>query len=552
MNVVAPPACVEHQRLISASTYYGIGGTAKYLARPRSLADVQQCLNWALTNRLPVAVLGCGSNLLFADGEFGGLVICLSGMTNAYWESSDSLYVEAGVSNTEIAEICLDAGRAGAAWMYRMPGHLGATVRMNARCYGGEISQIAESIFTVDVYGCLHIYSGKDVFHGYKKTLLMDSPEIVVAARLKFPTTAEREELLSFMMSCEADRHRKHHFEHPSCGSTFKNNYQVGRPSGQVFDECGLKGSRVGQSEVSQFHANFVWNLGGATSQDMLTLAAHMRERALTLKNADLELEVQPVGLFEQKIYDACAMNRLGPSFTEGASRSQWVGLLWHPQSVISASTARYPKVLMQSPYQQYFRTPGSGRDDLHVQLLQVMSIADAKLSPDKPFLRWETVRSSGTWQQLFPLRPAQQPDFLDELWMFSVSELFIAHGNNNSGEYLELEMTPDGHWIAIAFDAPRKRKPNHQIPKKELWPQLNWQVGEDTLACEIPYRLIAPLICNNELRVQACLSLGGEGWFLAPHWAPSASEDCWDTQHKPDVKPDFHQPQRFWRVALD
>ncbi|NBW82357.1 FAD-binding protein [bacterium] len=84
MSVVVPPACVEHQRLISASTYYGIGGTAKYFAQPRSLSDVQQCLNWALHHRLPVAVLGCGSNLLFADGEFGGLVICLSGMTKMH------------------------------------------------------------------------------------------------------------------------------------------------------------------------------------------------------------------------------------------------------------------------------------------------------------------------------------------------------------------------------------------------------------------------------------------------------------------------------------
>ncbi|MFZ9520340.1 MAG: UDP-N-acetylmuramate dehydrogenase [Silvanigrellaceae bacterium] len=550
MKSDARPECIEQHRSIAGSTYYGIGGQARYFASPGSVAEIRSCLNWALQNKLPVAVLGCGSNLLFADGEFNGLVLCLSGMTNAYWETNNTLYVEAGVSNTEIAEICLDAGRAGAAWMYRMPGHLGATVRMNARCYGGEISQIAESVFTIDVHGCLHIYKGKDVFHGYKKTLLMDSPEIVVAARLKFPSTAAREELLEFMLTCEADRHRKHHFDHPSCGSTFKNNYQVGRPSGQVFDECSLKGTRKGQSEVSQFHANFVWNLGGASAHDMLSLAAHMRERALTLKNADLELEVQPIGLFDQQIYDGCAMNRLGPSIKDHSS--QWVGLLWHANSTVQEPTVQWPKTLMQSPFHQYFRTPGAGQADVHVQLIQMISIEEAKMHPDKPFLRWETVRNSGTWSGIFPISPDHPPGFLDELWTSSVSELFIAHGNQNSGEYLEFEMTPEGHWIAIAFDAPRKRKAGHQIPKKELWPQLNWQVEENQMACDFPYKLLAPLLFKNELRVQACLSLGGEGWFLAPHWAPSESNECWDTQHKPDVKPDFHQPQRFWRVALD
>jgi hypothetical protein len=70
--------------------------------------------------------------------------------------------------------------------------------------------------------------------------------------------------------------------------------------------------------------------------------------------------------------------------------------------------------------------------------------------------------------------------------------------------------------------------------------------------SAELPYSLVEPLIHNGGLRVQACLSLGGEGWYLAPHWAPSSSSECWDTQHKPDVKPDFHQPRRFWRIALD
>lgn len=101
------------------------------------------------------------------------------------------------------------------------------------------------------------------------------------------------------MLQCERDRHGKHHFDFPSCGSTFKNNYAVGKPSGQVFDELQLKGFRSGGAEVSQFHANFVWRKSGeATAIDMLSVAGHMRQTALQQKSYELELEVQPIGLF--------------------------------------------------------------------------------------------------------------------------------------------------------------------------------------------------------------------------------------------------------------
>jgi len=571
------PACISENKSVATTTYYGIGGTARWFAQPRSLAELALSLAWARQRNLPIAIIGCGSNSLLADGTFNGLLLTLNELATCYWETAETLYVEAGVSNTEIAEVCLDAGRAGAAWMYRMPGHLGATVRMNARCYGGEISQIASEIFTLDVFGQLHIYQGSDVFHGYKKTLLMDTPEVVVAARLSLPTTAPREELLAFMESCESDRHRKHHFDHPSCGSTFKNNYSVGRPSGQVFDECGLKGTRRGDSQVSQHHANFVWNLGHASAHDMLSLAAHMRAQALSIKNADLELEVQPIGLFNADLYSGCALNRLGPSVEE--NHAYWVGLLWHPHAQTpirrwqheSAKAAlaqsgkaipeNQPTVLFESPFLGYFRTPGAGEPRLQVRLVQTLALPDATKNPKQPFLRWETRRTDASckaaWEEFFPLRPntagrgQQAPHFLDQLWLHSVSELFIASGNPDSGEYFEFEFTPEGHWIAIAFDGPRRRKPAHTVPSASLWPELPFFKDDTQFGTTFSYELLAPLIHKNEILIQACLSLGSEGWFLAPHWSPSGSAECWDTQHKPDVKPDFHQPQRFWRVAL-
>jgi len=534
------------------TTYYGIGGNAAFYARPRGLKELAECLRWAQAKPLPIGIFGSGSNALMADDTFAGVIITLAELTTSYWETETTLYAEAGITNTELAEICLDAGRAGAAWMYRMPGQLGATIRMNARCYGGEISQIATEIFTMNMTGQLKIHSGQEVFHGYKKTLLMDSPEVVVAARLYLPHAAPRDELLNIMETCESDRHRKHHFEHPSCGSTFKNNYAVGRPSGQVFDECGLKGTRIGQSEVSQFHANFVWNLGGATAADMLGLAGHMRERAQTLKQADLELEVQPIGLFPNEVVERCALERLGPLIPEGSAH--WVGLHWHPTVANHhKNSLACEKILLAAPFQDYFRTPGRGQPELSVRLVQLQSCADAARNPDAPFLRWETHKKNPnqSWSELFPIQPQVPVGFVDELWNSSVSELFIASAKPGATDYLEYECTPQGHWIALAFNAPRARKTEHLHPTGELWPDFQFEQHGQYFSINFSYSRLAPLIHDGALLVQPCLSLGNQSWLLAPHWAESGSPECWDTQHKPDVKPDFHQPRRFWRVAL-
>ena len=152
------PHCVVSHQHVGSTTYYGIGGVAEYYSQPRSVAELQHAIRWAKAQELPIAVLGCGSNALVSDGHLNALVICLSELKVCFWENDSVLYAEAGVSNTEIAEVCLDAGRNGATWMYRMPGHLGATVRMNARCFGGEISQIAVDIFTIDTHGKLKIH----------------------------------------------------------------------------------------------------------------------------------------------------------------------------------------------------------------------------------------------------------------------------------------------------------------------------------------------------------------------------------------------------------
>lgn len=518
-----------------------MGGVARYFAQPRSLSELQSVVLWGRAQNIPLAVLGSGSNCVFADDEFAGLVISLELLNHWHWEQAmagggASLWCEAGVTNTEIAEICAAANRKGAAWMHRMPGQLGASIRMNARCYGGETSEIVMEVLSLDVFGTLKLWQQKDIFLGYKKTAFMDRPEMIVAARLFFPEQEEATALISQMQACESNRHEKRHFYLPSCGSTFKNNHAVGKPSGVIFDELGLKGTRVGACEVSQYHANFIWNTGQAKTVDLLNLTAQMKKVALEKKGADLELEVQPIGVFSQKLFDACGMNKLGSNAPQSGGRC--VGTLWHPKQTLAALES-FPRLLFSSPFVEYGLTDAAEVPPIVVEVLQLCSLAQARAHPHLPFLQWKTKTTASSFEPFFPLRPkAGSPAFLDELWRFSVSEIFFAHPTLE--HYSEFEMTPDGHWVALAFQGVRHRTIESAKPSAHLWEkgvQVFAQIPSE-FSMTFSHSILENLIADRRLRMQCALSLGSENYFLAPYWKDAG-------------RADFHQPERYWNLQL-
>jgi len=189
------PCTYEFDVSLASRSYYGIGGRARFLAHPGSPAELADLLLWNKEYQLPLAIMGKGSNILFSDSLFPGIVISLDRMQRMFWISDDELWCEAGADNTLIAEELLKSGRGGGAWLYRLPGQIGSTVRMNARCFGGEISAVTRGIQTMTIEGRLQWQTPDEVFHGYKQTSLMDNPEIVVAVLLHFPETGAQEEI---------------------------------------------------------------------------------------------------------------------------------------------------------------------------------------------------------------------------------------------------------------------------------------------------------------------------------------------------------------------
>jgi UDP-N-acetylmuramate dehydrogenase len=526
MSEKMPPCPCEENVLLSTVGYYAIGGRARWFASPRSIRDMTALLDWCRRLEMRVIVTGKGSNMLFSDEDFPGVVVSTGSMCRMFWISEHELFCEAGVENTDVAIELMKAGRTGGEWLFRLPGMIGATVRMNGRCYGREMSGVTNGVVTAGLDGTVRCLGREGVFLGYKETSLMKSPEIVVGVVLEFRESMDPEVIRGVMYGYEKDRETKRQFDYPSCGSAFKNSYAAGRPSGQIFESLGFKGRSVGGAMVSDHHANFIFNTGGAKADDVLRLAGMMRTAAREQAGADLDLEVQCAGSFDAALLEACGV----PSVPDGSRPGKaWAGVMGFQESAATS----FPRTLMQGPMLDYSAGDRRFPAGIDVEVVQLVPLEEARLHPDRPFIRWTTRDASHT---AFPLQPdAPEGAFVDRLWEFSVSELFVGGDDG----YLEFEISPGRHWVSLRFDFPRRRTLGHELLSEMAWKGfLTPFAGGDGFGMEFTCALLEPYIRDGLLPLQCCASLGGQRYGLFPWWDEPGTVD-------------FHQPDRFCHVRL-
>ncbi len=274
--------------------YYRTGGRCQALYEPKSIADLAKIVSALAATQQKYFVLGGGTNSLVLDEDWSGAVIIFSRMKRIEVNDNE-IYCEAGADNSDIAKKALEAELIGLSWMYRLPGQIGGTVRMNARCYGGEISQVVTKIDAVLPDGQIKQYSSEDgVFRGYKDTLFMDNGAIIAGATIRLEK-GDSKLVQQQMTYCEKDRIEKGQFTFPSCGCVFKNNYQVGIPSGMLLDRAGVHKLQHERVQINPKHANFVFNKG-ASSRDILEVTLRMRELVYQEFGVWLEYEMEILG----------------------------------------------------------------------------------------------------------------------------------------------------------------------------------------------------------------------------------------------------------------
>ena len=276
-------------------TAWKIGGPADALLEPSSAHELIRALSKAREHGgIPVTVLGGGTNVLVLDGGIRGLTIRLARSLANMKTIDTSVVAEAGVLYPVLAKATAGRGLAGLEFGTGIPGTVGGAVYMNAGAYGGETRDFLD---WADVYkpetGAVERVSNADLGLSYRRSVLHDRPGWVVLRAAYTLVPGDPEELKARIKEFRAIRMNGSP-NRPSCGSTFKR--PEGDFPGRVIEAAGLKGTRVGQIEVSPVHANYFVNHGGGTANDALKLIEHVKETVLAKLGLELEMEVEVVG----------------------------------------------------------------------------------------------------------------------------------------------------------------------------------------------------------------------------------------------------------------
>jgi UDP-N-acetylmuramate dehydrogenase len=277
-------------------TSYGIGGPADLALFPEEAEDAAAVVGILAARGVPLLVLGGGSNVLVSDLGVRGAVLFTTSLSRV--EAAGSRVVAgAGASSDSVARAALDAGLEGAEFLARLPGTIGGACFMNARAYGGEISAVLERARVVDPSsGALSEAAVDRALFSYKRSPFMEDGAILVEVTLALAPAAQRGRVAARIREIEERRAASRELERPSCGCVFKNDERIGVPSGRLIESCGLKGYRDGAAQVSPHHANFVFNLGGATAAEVRRVIEHVRSTVAQRTGHLLELEVRFVG----------------------------------------------------------------------------------------------------------------------------------------------------------------------------------------------------------------------------------------------------------------
>ena len=273
-------------------TTFKIGGPCDALITLQSMDAVKTVSAYLRENQIPYRLIGRGSNLLVPDEGYAGVVLKLGGaLANdlALDEDGCGIHCGAGVSLQKLCQFALENSLTGLEFAYGIPGSVGGAIFMDAGAYGGEIAQVIANAFVLQPDGLFHGIPAAEMNFGYRHSIFMDHPDWIILRAYFTLQKGDPEGIKAQMQELLGRRKEKQPLEFPSAGSTFKR--PAGSYASKLIDECGLKGYTVGGAQVSEKHAGFVINRGGATFADVMAVCAHVRETVQQQTGFVLDLE---------------------------------------------------------------------------------------------------------------------------------------------------------------------------------------------------------------------------------------------------------------------
>ncbi len=285
-------ADVRRDEPMASHTSFKTGGPADIMVLPSSESEIRHAVRTADNLKLPLFIMGRGTNLLITSKGLRGIVLKLADKFSGIEIDSEDVYAKSGTSLSSLVRECIEHGLGGAEFLGGIPGTVGGAVYMNAGAYGGEIKDFVKEVYFCTPAGEISLLPDKMRF-GYRRSILETMHMTVTRVHLKlFSCSAEQSR--KKLAELNAKRREKQPLEYPSAGSTFKR--PQGGFAGTMIEQAGLKGLKIGGAQVSNKHAGFIINTGGATPEDIIALIELVQARVKEKTGILLEPEVRIIG----------------------------------------------------------------------------------------------------------------------------------------------------------------------------------------------------------------------------------------------------------------
>jgi len=300
--------------LLAPYTTFKIGGPAKFFADACSAIELAEAFEFAEDKKLPIYVLGGGSNVIFSDKGFPGLVVRI--LDGGIKINGKKILAGGGMSLLDVVRSAAAASLKGIENLAGIPGSFGGAIRGNAGAFGTEIGDVVSVVKVLErKTGLVKEYGKDECGFGYRMSIFKMNPDFVILSAELQLATGERESLERIITETMAKREAKHPQDAKCAGSFFMNPFitderllqefekDTGMPSkdgklpaGWLIDHVGLRGKKIGGAMVSEKHPNYLLNTGNATAEDVMTLASLIKTRVRDQLRVKLQEEVQYVG----------------------------------------------------------------------------------------------------------------------------------------------------------------------------------------------------------------------------------------------------------------
>ena len=275
--------------------WFKVGGLARYYCTPSTISEVKKALDWANEKKVFIYFLGNGSNIIFSDDGFDGLIIHTKPLFDQFQFEDQVLSCQSGAFVYQVVQACVKNGLGGFEKLVGVPGTIGGGITINAGAYGQEFSDTLIKVLSCDLQGNLIERNLYQCEMEYRYSVFCKTKEIVLQAWFQLkPQTVET--LKNNLRDSLLQRKKTQPLNFPNAGSIFKKHQGIS--AGKIIEDLGLKGLQVGKAQISEKHANFIINLGFAKAQDIYNLAIKVKDKVKKELQINLELEVRFVGKF--------------------------------------------------------------------------------------------------------------------------------------------------------------------------------------------------------------------------------------------------------------